>query len=276
MFIDLPAGAVAGSIRVEGKATGKLEIGSVDTRRTFLPRADAAGGRCRAQEIEDDIRSLAGPESGARGAECGAAETQKALIANLAQLPTRPAPAAGRQPRPKTGSAFSRTIAQGSMDASRGSLEAQVKARELERKIEDLEKQARPHSRPPRRADRGQGLRRGRLAARSRSDHPLPGGGRRWTPLYDARLQTGTKTAPPKLELVAPRRDHAETGETWDNAALQLSTARPSAGASAPDSVPQTVDFEPEDGRCRCRCQSTPRSTAQEAAAPEAAAMSAS
>ena len=41
LFTDLPARALAGSIRVEGKATGRLDIASVDTRRAFVPFADA-------------------------------------------------------------------------------------------------------------------------------------------------------------------------------------------------------------------------------------------
>src|SRR5213593_2728641 len=40
LFTDLPARAIHSSIRVEGKATGKLEIGSVDSRRVFVPRTD--------------------------------------------------------------------------------------------------------------------------------------------------------------------------------------------------------------------------------------------
>src|SRR6185295_8857527 len=42
LFADLPARAIASSIRVEGKATGKLDIGSVDSRRMFVPRTDDA------------------------------------------------------------------------------------------------------------------------------------------------------------------------------------------------------------------------------------------
>ena len=42
LFTDLPARAVHSSIRVEGKATGALVIGSVDSRRTFVPRTDDA------------------------------------------------------------------------------------------------------------------------------------------------------------------------------------------------------------------------------------------
>ncbi len=55
IFRDLPAGAVEGSIRVEGHATGKLEIGSVDTRRTFVPRDDAAASQSERRRLETEI-----------------------------------------------------------------------------------------------------------------------------------------------------------------------------------------------------------------------------
>ena len=42
VFADLPAQAIASSIRVEGRSSGKLEIGSVDTKRASVARADAA------------------------------------------------------------------------------------------------------------------------------------------------------------------------------------------------------------------------------------------
>ena len=58
LFTDLPAQAVSGSIRVEGKATGMLEIGSVDTRRVSVPRTDAAIAATERKQIEDAIEKL--------------------------------------------------------------------------------------------------------------------------------------------------------------------------------------------------------------------------
>ena len=58
LFTDLPAQAVSGSIRVEGKATGALEIGSVDTRRVSVPRTDAAIAATERKQIEDAIEKL--------------------------------------------------------------------------------------------------------------------------------------------------------------------------------------------------------------------------
>jgi hypothetical protein len=55
LFTDLPADAVASSIRVEGKATGKLEIGSVDTRIVQVPRSDEQAAATERRRVEQDI-----------------------------------------------------------------------------------------------------------------------------------------------------------------------------------------------------------------------------
>jgi uncharacterized protein (TIGR02231 family) len=67
-----------------------------------------------------------------------------------------------------------------------------------------------------------------------------------WTPRYDARLTTGSKTAPSQLDLTRRAEINQRTGEAWDNVAVQLSTTRPTANAAAPELKTMTVDFEPE------------------------------
>ena len=58
LFTDLPARAIHSSIRVEGKATGALEIGSVDSRRVFVPRTDDAIAATERKRVEDAIEKL--------------------------------------------------------------------------------------------------------------------------------------------------------------------------------------------------------------------------
>ena len=65
-----------GSIRVEGKATGKLEIGSVDSRRLFVPRTDGAAAETERRRLEDEIERLL-DDRAAFEAQVQAAETQK-------------------------------------------------------------------------------------------------------------------------------------------------------------------------------------------------------
>ena len=89
IFSDVPASAVPGSIRVEGKATGKLDIGSVDTARKLLQRAESQAADATRKALEDQIEQLRDQKAGLE-AQAQAAKTQKTLIANLAELPTRP------------------------------------------------------------------------------------------------------------------------------------------------------------------------------------------
>lgn len=243
-IVDIPASAIPGSIRVEGNATGKLDIASVDTRRTYLARQDAQASSQDRKSLEDQIEALR-DQKAAADSQISAAETQRTLITNLAQLPARPAPATSGG----LGEDWQRVlslIGQGSSEASRALIEAQGKVRALERQIEDLEKKLSllapakteqtevkvyVEAASPLEAD---------LIVRYQVDNAS------WTPLYDARLNTGSKTAPATLELVRRALISQRSGEDWPDVQIELSTVRPSGGASAPQLETQTVDFEPE------------------------------
>ena len=58
LFSSLPQQAVQNSIRIEGKATGQLEIGSIDTRRISVPRLDPEVAASNRKRIEDGIEKL--------------------------------------------------------------------------------------------------------------------------------------------------------------------------------------------------------------------------
>jgi uncharacterized protein (TIGR02231 family) len=245
VFQGLPATAVQSSIRVEGNSTGKLEIGSVDTRRLFVPRADSQAAESERRKIEDEIETLR-DEKSTLEAQVQGAETQKSLIANLTQLPTRPPSPAGSAERGEDWSAILALIASASAEAQRAALDAHVKIRDVDRKIEDLEKKL--SSLAPAREERievkvfvaSQAEVEADLILRYQVSHAS------WTPLYDVRLSTGSKTVVPKLDLTRRAAITQNTGESWDEVALTLSTTRPAAGASAPELAPMTVDFEPE------------------------------
>jgi uncharacterized protein (TIGR02231 family) len=57
----------------------------------------------------------------------------------------------------------------------------------------------------------------------------------RWQPAYDARLSTGTASVAPKLELVHRAVVTQWSGEAWTGVGVQLSTARVTGRAAAPD-----------------------------------------
>ena len=66
-----------------------------------------------------------------------------------------------------------------------------------------------------------------------------------WIPLYDARLDTGTKDREPSLELVRRADIVQTTGEDWSNVALAVSTVRMARGGSAPDLNSLIVQYPP-------------------------------
>ena len=244
MFADLPARAIPSSIRVEGKATGRLEIGSVDSRRMFVPRTDDAIAATERKRVEDAIEKLKDERAGLQAA-VQAAEAQKTLIGNLAQLPNRPAPANGAAAQPDWGQLFG-LIGQRFAEAQKAVLETQIKVREVDRQIKDLE--GKLASLAPAQEERTEvkifvnagGALEADIAIRYQV------GAASWVPFYDARLATGTKAQAPKLQLVRRASIQQRTGENWDNVALALSTTRPGAGTAAPELQTMTVDYEPD------------------------------
>jgi uncharacterized protein (TIGR02231 family) len=244
VFNDIPASAVPGSIRVEGKATSKLEIGSVDSRRLLVPRTDSEVADTERRRLEEEIERLR-DEHTRLEAEVQGAETQKTLITNLALLPTRPAPSTGSE-RAEDWPQIMGLIASASREAQRNLVEAQVKIRDLDRKIQDLE--GKLAALAPAKEERTEVKvfvqASAPLDAVLTVRYQVPSAS--WAPIYDARLSTGAKTVAPKLELTRRAEITQRTGEPWEQVAISLSTTRPTAGAAAPELQPMTVDFEPE------------------------------
>ena len=245
LFTDLPARAIASSIRVEGKATGKLEIGSVDSRRVFVPRTDDAIAATERKRVEDAIEKLR-DERAVLQAAIQAAEAQKALIKNLSELPTRPAPA-GATPaaQPDWGQLFG-LIGERLAEAQKTILDTQIKMREVDRQIKDLE--GKLAALAPAQEERTEVKVFVNAGAALDADITIryQVGAASWTPYYDARLATGTKAQAPKLALERRASIAQRSGEIWDNVALSLSTTRPGAGSAAPDLQPLTIDYEPD------------------------------
>ena len=271
LFTDLPARAVHSSIRVEGKATGgALVIGSVDSRRTFVPRTDDAVAATERKRVEDAIEKLKDDKAVLQTA-VQAAEMQKTLIGNLAQLPTRPAPANGAAaPQPDWTQLFG-LIGERLAEAQKTILDTQIKVRAVDRQIKDLE--GKLASLAPAQEERTE------VKVFVNAGAPLEAemairyqvGSASWLPFYDARLATGTKALAPKLQLVRRASIQQRTGENWDEVTLALSTARPGAGTAAPELQPVTIDYEPDAPPPRpvsAPAAGATRTMSREAAAP--------
>jgi uncharacterized protein (TIGR02231 family) len=247
IFADLPARAISSSIRVEAKASGKLEIGSVDSRRLFVPRSDSSDAATERKRVEDAIEKLRDEKSALEGA-IKAAEAQRTLINNLAQLPTRPQPANAGAPEPDWAQLFA-LIGQRSGEAQKTILDTQIKVRELDRQVKDLE--GKLASLAPTQDERTE------LKLFVNADSALEAEiaihyqvtNASWIPFYEARLATGTKALAPKLQLVRRASIQQKSGESWDNISLSLSTTRPGAGTAAPELKEMTIDYEPDAPR---------------------------
>ena len=245
VFADLPARAIASSIRVEGKATGRLEIGSVDSRRLFVPRSDGAIASSERKRLEDAIEKLR-DERSALESLSKAAEAQRTLVNNLAQLPLRPPAANAAVAAEPDWAQLFHLIGQRSGEAQKTILDTQIKVREVDRQIKDLE--GKLASLAPTQDERTE------LKLFVNADRALDAdismryqiSSASWTPHYEARLATGTKAQAPKLQLVRRASIQQKSGESWDNVGLSLSTTRPGAGTAAPELNPMTIDYEPE------------------------------
>jgi len=244
---DLPAQALPGSIRVEGKATGELKIGSVDSRRLFIPRADALKIAGERQTLEDKIQGLK-DQLGVLKGRIEGAQAQRTLITNLSNLPNRPAPhplAAGAG-QPEDWPHLLTFIGTSMSEISRSILDSKIEIRKVKREVAELEKKL--SELVPRRKERTQV--KVFVSAKTPLDADLlvryQVRRASWTPYYDARLSTGTKTVTQKLELTRRASITQHTGENWKNVSITLSTTRPKAGSAPPVLQPMTVDFKPK------------------------------
>jgi uncharacterized protein (TIGR02231 family) len=245
VLTDLPAGALPQSIRVEGKTTGKLEIGSVDSRRLAVPRADVAIQAAERKAIELEIEKL-NDEKQVLATAIQSAEAQKALVTNLTQLPSKlPASNGGTAAMPDWNQLLA-LVGQGSAAAQKAILETAVKIREVDRKIEDLSRKLAAIA--PAQDDRTELKVFVNAADALDADLTIryQVNGASWTPFYDARLATGSKAQPVKMQLIRRASIQQRTGEAWTDVALSLSTTRPVASTAAPELQMLSVDYESE------------------------------
>jgi uncharacterized protein (TIGR02231 family) len=242
LFTDLPARALAGSIRVEGKATGRLDIASVDTRRAFVPFADAGAATEDRKSLEDAIERAKDQRAQLQG-QVEAAEAQKAFIDNLAKSPLPQALPGAASPLPDFDKLFG-FIGQRRSEAQKAVLDTQLKVREVDRQIRDLE--GKLASLAPRQEERTEVKVFVSAGVPVDADlvirYQVPAAS--WTPYYDARLATGSKAQAPKLSFERRASIQQRSGEAWDNVVIALSTTRPGSNTAAPDLNTQTIDFE--------------------------------
>jgi uncharacterized protein (TIGR02231 family) len=176
----------------------------------------------------------------------GVAETQKALMVNLASLPARPEPpnSAGGARTPAEWSEIFTLIGERLQLANRTIQETRLALRAVDKSI--LEVQSQLNRQPTREEERTEvRIRLGAeaaLEATLRIRYQVPAAS--WSPIYDARLETGDAKLAPKLSLVRRAVIVQHSGEDWKDVNLTLSTTQPQAGTAAPELNTLIVDFE--------------------------------
>ncbi|MBR0754224.1 mucoidy inhibitor MuiA family protein [Bradyrhizobium jicamae] len=222
---DFPLSLDPSSLRVEGEAGTKITIGAIDAR---TPRPVAEVNQ---PEIEKRIEALKDERADLQGI-ITAAEARKKFVTRFADnLPVGLGEKGEARPVGEWRTAFS-TVADELATANSTIRDAERKQRGIDREIArlDADRTTKPPSKLEVRIDVASAA---ATKATLRVTYAVRNA--RWTPLYDARLDTGARDRKPAIELVRRAEITQATGEDWSNVTLGVSTVRVARGGSAPE-----------------------------------------
>lgn len=230
---DLPGTIDTQSIRVEGEGGVGLEIASVDSKLVQLSSIDVDAQR---RAIGADIEKLM-DERSALDQTLLDSDYQKKLLLSLADKQLVPATST------ETVKAVDATQLGGLVDLvgarlstiSKTMHDAQLRQRAIDKLIADL--QLKSQALAPDDRARVQVLVHIAAATATqgkfRLSYRVQEAG--WVPFYDARMLLSAKGEAAKLNIVRRAEVAQSTGESWDDVALTLSTARPLGSTAAPE-----------------------------------------
>jgi uncharacterized protein (TIGR02231 family) len=222
---DFPLALDPSSLRVEGEAGAKLTIGAIDARP---PRAVPP---VNLSELDKRIEALKDQHADLEGAIAAAAARRKFAERFAEASPAGIGEKGEARPIAEWRAAFA-AVSEEVATADTAIREAERKQRDIDREIARLQsdRAIKPPSKLEVRVDLAASA-----ATRATLRVTYAVRNARWTPLYDARLDTGAKDRKPALELVRRAEITQTTGEDWSNVALGVSTVRVARGGSAPD-----------------------------------------
>src|SRR5690349_2182049 len=222
---DFPPGLDPASLRVEGQGGARLVIGAIDARP---PRAERPP---LSPELENRIEALK-DERGTLDDQIAAAAARKKFAQRFADSsPAGPGEKGEARPLAEWRAAFA-AVAEEVATADADIRAAKVRQRELDRELARLE--AERNANPPRKMEvRIDLAAEAATSATFRVTYNVRGA--RWAPLYDARLDTGSRDRKPALELVRRAEIVQQSGEDWSDVALTVSTVRTAKGGNAPE-----------------------------------------
>ncbi len=250
---DFPLTLDPSSLRVEGQGGARVMIGAVEARQPLAqPAANIPEIDRKLEALRDEIAAL--------NDVIGAAAARRGFVQRFAETaPTGLGEKGEARPIAEWRAAFA-TVGDEIASAETAIREAKIKQRDIDREIASLE--AERNVSPPTKLEVRIDLNADTAApVLLRVTYSVRGA--RWQPVYDARLETGSKDVKPALELIRRAEITQTTGEDWSDVALAVSTIRTAHGGSAPELTPLIV-----------RVPSTPQPVPYSSLAPSSQARS--
>jgi uncharacterized protein (TIGR02231 family) len=263
---DFPLGLDTSSLRVEGEAAANIVIGAIDAKP---PRGAPP---VNLPEIDKRIEALGDERVNLDDAVAAAMARRKFAERFAEASPAGLGEKGEARPIAEWRTAFA-AVSEEVAAADAAIRDAERKQRDIDREIARLEQDraAKPPSKLEVRVDLAATVpTRATLKVTYAVRHA------RWMPLYDARLDTGTKDRKPALELIRRADITQTTGEDWSNVALAVSTVRMARSGSAPELNSLIVQYpQPSLSLQQLSGAATdsPRQRAMPAAAPAPEAM---
>lgn len=223
---DFPPGLDPSSLRIEGEGAAAVTIGAIDARPPRIEQRPVI-----APEIERRVETLR-DERQALDDRIASETARKAFAQRFASsVPTGLGEKGEARPLTEWRAAFA-AVAEETAAADNAIREARQRQREIDRELARLDAQLKVN--PPRKMEVRVDL-AAQATARATFRVSYTVRGARWAPLYDARLDSGSRERKPALELVRRAEIVQQTGEDWSDVALSVSTVRTAKGGSAPE-----------------------------------------
>lgn len=231
---DFPPGLDPASLRVEGEGGARLVIGAIDARP---PRAERPPAN---PELERRIETLKDERAALDDKIAAATARRKFAVRFSETAPTGIGEKGEARPLAEWRAAFA-AIAEEVAAADDLIRVAKLRQRDIDRDLAKFE--AERVANPPRKMEVRIDLAADAAAPTTlRVSYSVRGA--RWSPLYDARLDTGTRERKSALELVRRAEIVQQSGEDWNDVALTVSTVRTAKGGGAPELRPLIVRYQ--------------------------------
>jgi uncharacterized protein (TIGR02231 family) len=231
--VDFPPTLDPASLRIEGEARARLTIGGIDARPPRAERAPADPA------LDDRIESLRDDRARLDGKIAAATARRKFAERFSEQAPAGMGEKGEARPLGEWRAAFA-AVEDEVMAADTAIREARIMQRNIDRELARLDAQRTAN--PPRKMEVRIDINsEDATSATLLVTYTVRGA--RWSPIYDARLDTGGRDRKPSIDLVRRAEVVQATGEDWSDVQLAVSTVRTAKGGSAPELRPLIVRY---------------------------------